>query len=252
VEEADQLLQKMKKEGVTANAVTYNSLIDGYCKERNMEKALEVCSEMTKIGIEPNIITFSTLIDAYCKMGNMEAAMGLYSEMVVKGLLPDIVAYTALIDGHFKMGKVREANRLHKEMVEAGLAPNVFTLSCLVDGLGKNGKASDAINLFLEKTEVGSPNHVTYTALIQGLCVDNRIFEATKFYLDMRVSGLRPDAFTYIVMLKGHYQAKHTVGVRMLHADMIKMGIVPSAGICPVLYRAYQEIGDPKSAATVF
>lgn len=186
--------------------------------------------------------------------------------MLVKGLLPDVVAYTALIDGHFKTGNVKEAYRLSKDLLEAGLTPNVFTLSCLVDGLCKNGKTSDAINLFSEITKVDSntdvtknmdgyfcsPNYVTYTALIQGLSVDSRIFEAIKFFLDMRVSGLRPDAFTYIVMLKGHFLAKHELGIMMLHADMTKMGIIPSADISPVLCRAYQEIGDLKSAAKIF
>ncbi|KAH1095969.1 hypothetical protein J1N35_012890 [Gossypium stocksii] len=75
----------MNKDGVLANSVTYNSLIDGYCKVGNMEKALEICSQMNENGVEPNVIIFSTLIDSYCKTGNMEAVVGFYSEMVIKG-----------------------------------------------------------------------------------------------------------------------------------------------------------------------
>ncbi|PWA76959.1 pentatricopeptide repeat (PPR) superfamily protein [Artemisia annua] len=48
-----------------------------------MVKALEVCGEMVGDGVELNIITYSTLIDGYCKAKNMEGAMGLYTEMVI-------------------------------------------------------------------------------------------------------------------------------------------------------------------------
>ncbi|PWA97650.1 pentatricopeptide repeat (PPR) superfamily protein [Artemisia annua] len=37
-----------------------------------MVKALEVCGEMVGDGVELNIITYSTLIDGYCKAKNME------------------------------------------------------------------------------------------------------------------------------------------------------------------------------------
>ncbi|KAI9157514.1 hypothetical protein LWI28_023825 [Acer negundo] len=189
---------------------------------------------MTKKGVEPNVITFSSLIDGHCKAGNVETAISLYLEMIIKSLVPDVVAYTALIDGHCKDGNMKEALRLHKEMLEAGLTPNVFTISCLIDGLCKDGKISDAIELFLEKTDKTnggfcSPNHVMYTSIIQALCNDGRIFKASKFFSDMRFDGLRPDVITYVVMLQGHFQAKHMPDVMMLHADMIKMGIMPNA-----------------------
>ncbi|KAB1216744.1 hypothetical protein CJ030_MR4G003868 [Morella rubra] len=244
VVEADELFNNMTEKGVLANSVAYNSLIDGYCKEGNVEKALEVCSQMTE------------------KERNMEAAMGLYSEMIIKSLVPDVVAYTALIDGHSKKGNMKEAFRLHREMLEAGLSPNVFTVNCLIDGLCKDGKISDAIKLFLKVTKAAPtgdkinrmvtdsffPNHVLYTTIIHGLLGDGRIFKATKFFSDMRCYGLRPDIFTYVIMLHGHRQFKHVLDVMMLHADMLKMGFIPNAVIYNVLAKCYQENEDLKSA----
>ncbi|KAK8652374.1 hypothetical protein V6N13_061393 [Hibiscus sabdariffa] len=262
VDEASFLLHKMKKGGVLANSVTYNSLIDGYCKLGNMEKALEICSQMTENGVAPNVITFSTLIDGYCKTGNMEAAMGVYSEMIIKGLFPDVVACTALINGYCKNGNIKEAFRSYKEMLEFGLMPNSFTLSSLIDGLCKDGRISEAFSFFMEKTRAGicrketdefdglfcSPNHVMYTSLIQAMCKEGRVLEASKIFLDLRCCGLMVDGPLYIVMLEGHFQAKHMIDVMMLHADMIKMGIMPSIAINMVMARGYQEIGDLGSA----
>jgi pentatricopeptide repeat protein len=233
-------------------------VIDGYCKMSDMEKAIEVCSQMTERKIEPNVITFSTLIDGFCKKGNMKAAMGLYTEMVIKGLTPDVVTFTTLIDGHCKVGNNKVAFELHKEMMDAGLTPNVVTVTSLIDGLLKEGKTYGAIKLFLEKTVVGSPggktdhsglcspNEVMYAALIQGLCKDGHIFKATKFFKEMRCSGFKPDMVLYVIMLEAHFRFKHMFDVMMLHADMLKMGVLRNTSIYRVLTRVYEENGGLK------
>nr|XP_007138164.1 hypothetical protein PHAVU_009G185600g [Phaseolus vulgaris]ESW10158.1 hypothetical protein PHAVU_009G185600g [Phaseolus vulgaris] len=221
LEDAKGFMEKMDEAGVLTNFVTYNVVIDGCCKTGDMEKAIEVCSQMTERKIEPNVITFSALIDGFCKKGNVTAAMGLYTEMVIKGLVPDVVTYTALIDGHCKVGNTKEAFRLHREMLDAGLAPNVFTVSCIIDGLLKDGKIKDAIKLFLEKTRAG--------------CSGGK--------MDIRCNGFIPDMLVYVTMLQTHFQSKHMVDVMMLHADMMKMGVMPNT----FLYRWHHKAEFPVS-----
>ncbi|GFZ03565.1 pentatricopeptide repeat (PPR) superfamily protein [Actinidia rufa] len=229
---------EMKKLELSADVFTYSILI----KVGNMEKALKVCSQMTEKGIQPNVLTFSILlIDGYCKIRKMDAAMGMHTEMVIKGLVPDVVTYTALIDGHFK------------DVV-------------LIDGLCKDGRTNDAIKLFLEETNavpIGgetdygdsnsyTPNHVMYTALIQALCKDGKIFKASKFFRDMRYFSMKPDVPIYTIIIQGHFLAKHKFDVKMLQADMLKMGIMPSTIIYQVLSRGYREIGDLESSVSPF
>ncbi|KAL9662169.1 hypothetical protein QQ045_026999 [Rhodiola kirilowii] len=230
VQEAHILFDKMHMSGIRANSVTFNTLIDGFCKQGLMEKALALSSKMTERGIQPNVVTFSALIDGYCKIGNMCAAMGLFSEMIIKGIIPDVVTYSTLIDGHFKMGNMDVALRLHKEMLEAGINHNVFTLCSLIGGLCKDGKIDDAVKLFLEivgdDNEVSDnlSNHILYTKMIQGLCNSGRMFVASKFFSDMRRRDLRPDAITYVILVRGHFRVKDLHSVAILHADLIKHG----------------------------
>ncbi|CAK7323756.1 unnamed protein product [Dovyalis caffra] len=113
--EADVLLTRMNSEGVIADSVTYNSLINGYCKEGNMEKALEVYSQMTK-SVKPDVITFSTLNDGYCKAGNVQSATSLYSEMVIKSIVPD--------RGHLTVKHLIGVMMLHADVIKMGIMPN--------------------------------------------------------------------------------------------------------------------------------
>jgi pentatricopeptide repeat protein len=167
--------------------------------------------------------------------------------------VPDVVTYTALIDGHCKVGNNKEAFELHKEMLDSGLTPNALTVTCLIDGLLKDGRTYRAIKLFLEKTGVGcpggkmdhsglcSPNDVMYAVLIQGLCKDGHVFKATKFFAEMRGSGFKPDTGLYVIMLEAHFRFKHMIDVMMLHADMLKMGVIRNSSIYRVLSRGYKE-----------
>uniref|UniRef100_A0A2P2PRP0 Pentatricopeptide repeat-containing protein n=1 Tax=Rhizophora mucronata TaxID=61149 RepID=A0A2P2PRP0_RHIMU len=64
----------------------------------------------------------------------------------------------------------------------------------------------------------------------------------------MRCNGMRLDALSYTTMLQWHLNAKDMIGVMTLHADMIKMGVVPNELICNLLRTGYQESGHLKSA----
>ncbi|KAD2275738.1 hypothetical protein E3N88_41498 [Mikania micrantha] len=248
LKEADDLLKEMNRKGIDANSAVYNALINGYSKNGNMVKALELCGQMVVNGVEVNVITYSTLIDGYCKVKDMGSAMGLYTEMVIKGLVPDIVAYTALIDGYFKDCNMKAALRVYNEMIEAGLTPNVFTLGCLIDGFCKDGLTNDAIKIFLDNMQHFPPNNVLYTSLIHGLCNNGQIFKASKFFTEMRSIGLKPDVELYAVITQWHFKTKHVHDVTMLHADMLKMGVIPNDIIYGVFARGYREIKDYKSA----
>lgn len=89
-----------------------------------------------------------------------------------------------------------------------------------------------------------SPNDVMYAILIQGLCKDGQIFKATKFFTEMRCKGFLPDRAVYVAMLQGHFRFKHMLDVMMLHADILKMGIMLNSTIYRVLSRGYRERGD--------
>lgn len=113
--------------------------------------------------------------------------------------------------------------------------------------------------MFLEKTGAGypgdkmdskfySPNSMMYAILIQGLCKDGQIFKATKFFAEMKWNGFKPDMLVYVTMLQAHFQSKHMIDVMMLHADMVKMGVMQNTCIYHVLSRGYRENGYLKSA----
>ncbi|KAL2243533.1 UNVERIFIED_CONTAM: hypothetical protein Sindi_0471300 [Sesamum indicum] len=264
IENVENLFCKMNNERLMLNYVLFNTLIDGYCRKGSMEKAMEISSQMIEKGLQPDIVTFCTLINGYCKAGKLAAAKGLYNELTIKGYKPDVVAYSPLIDGQFENGYTDAPLQLHKEMMDAGIPPNIFTISSVIDGLCKDGWINTAINFFLEQTtaefsaETGqvdsnhmvyrSPNNITYSILINGLCKNGQTFKYSKFFSNIRSSGLQLEKSDYAAIIEAHFGAKHVLPVMMPKPDMVKMGILPNAFIYKVLDRDYQKMAYFASA----
>ncbi|KAK8562642.1 hypothetical protein V6N12_010715 [Hibiscus sabdariffa] len=76
--EARRLLNKMMDSNISLNVITYNILINAYCKEgmileaidteEMVSKAEDIVGMMRKQGIEPTVVTYLALIDGIaCK-----------------------------------------------------------------------------------------------------------------------------------------------------------------------------------------
>ena len=72
--EANKVLVEMYSMGQTPNEVDFNVLIDGYCRKRDMDRALRVRDEMAMKGRKPNVVTFNTLLQGFCRSNQMELA----------------------------------------------------------------------------------------------------------------------------------------------------------------------------------
>ena len=72
------MLRKMSLKGFVPDEVTYNTLVNGYCKDGNFYQALVLHAEMVSNGLTPNVITYTSLINSMFKSGNMNRAMKFF------------------------------------------------------------------------------------------------------------------------------------------------------------------------------
>uniref|UniRef100_A0A6N2L332 Pentatricopeptide repeat-containing protein n=1 Tax=Salix viminalis TaxID=40686 RepID=A0A6N2L332_SALVM len=62
--------------------------------------------------LSPDILAYSTLLDGFCKQGNLDEMLVLFQEMQRRLVKPDLVVYTILINGMCKSRKVKDAKEL--------------------------------------------------------------------------------------------------------------------------------------------
>ncbi|PHT30464.1 hypothetical protein CQW23_29931 [Capsicum baccatum] len=80
--EAKDLLKQIVASGLfLPTCMSYNSLINGFLKEDDVNSALTVYREMCDNGICPDVVTYTTLIDGLCKSNNIDLALKILTEM---------------------------------------------------------------------------------------------------------------------------------------------------------------------------
>lgn len=72
------------------NLITYNSLMDGLVKSDRLPDADRLFQEMMlSETLSPDLITFSTLLKGYCRKGDADRAKELVNSMMRMSIQPD-------------------------------------------------------------------------------------------------------------------------------------------------------------------
>ena len=74
------------KLGVNLNTNSFNIIIYGYCMESKFSDALGLVNKMSEFGCSPDNVSYNTILDVFCKKGRMNEARDLLLDMKNRGL----------------------------------------------------------------------------------------------------------------------------------------------------------------------
>ncbi|KAJ8429811.1 hypothetical protein Cgig2_004395 [Carnegiea gigantea] len=143
-----------------------NALIDMYAKCGELEEANHAFNQMP----EKNVISWSSLIDGYAKHGDGQKAMALYRLMESEGLMPNDITFLSLLFACSHAGLESEAWECFGNMTgRYNIAPASKHYSCMVDLLARGGQLEEAFNL-TQKMKV-LPNASLWGGILGGSCL---------------------------------------------------------------------------------
>ncbi|KAJ4828085.1 hypothetical protein Tsubulata_018952, partial [Turnera subulata] len=232
-EESEAFFQEMKDLGVRPDIVSYNSLVDVYCKSREIDKANKVVDKMFEEGISPDVITFTSIIGGLGLVGQPDKARAVLTEMKEHGCHPDVAAYNAAIRNYCIAKRLGDAHDLMDEMVGKGMIPNATTYnlffrvlywandlhrswslygrmmnaqclpntqSCmfLVRLFRRHEKVDMALQLWNDMVEKGFGSYILVSdVLFDLLCDLGKLAEAEKCFLQMVEKGQKPSNVSF-------------------------------------------------------
>mmetsp|Transcript_129258 Transcript_129258/g.288998 ORF Transcript_129258/g.288998 Transcript_129258/m.288998 type:complete len:965 (-) Transcript_129258:64-2958(-) len=229
--------EEMLSEKLQFSIVTYNALIDACARSCDMGRVQNLLQEMASQDIEPNMITYSTIVKGYCQDNRLDEAFELLDNMKkTANLLPDEITYNTLLDGCARNGLFDRGIGILEEMQADGVTPSNFTLSVLAK-LCTRGKRPEKAFVLCE--EISRKYNFK-----MNVHVYNNLVVASTGQRDMRGAldtlelmlreGVRPDARTYMVLLRGGIQAGcaqdtagllcAAVGMRDIHPRLARFG----------------------------
>lgn len=129
------MLDEMKENpSVAPNTITYNSLIDICVRCFDMPKAKRLFGWMLSgdATAKPDLITYSTIIKGFCKDKNIEEALEALQTMERTGIKADEVLFNSLLDGCCKANELDLAFKVFENMQSLQIKPSNVTYSILV------------------------------------------------------------------------------------------------------------------------
>ncbi|GAA5920007.1 hypothetical protein JCM1841_000372 [Sporobolomyces salmonicolor] len=94
----------------------YNTVLNGYRRQRDLEGMRHVVERMRARGIEPNVVSYNTFFSALFEMGKIDEVRRLMYEMQAKGVQPDLYTETALLTGFLEVGEMASARQIQQRL----------------------------------------------------------------------------------------------------------------------------------------
>ncbi|KAK9265694.1 hypothetical protein L1049_012583 [Liquidambar formosana] len=189
-EEAEAFFEEMKDMGVKPDLVSYNCLVDVYCKGRVVEKAYEVVDRMRNEDITPDVITYTSIIGGLGLIGQPDKARDILKEMKEYGCYPDVAAYNAAIRNFCIAKRLGDAYNLMDEIVSKGLNPNATTYNLFFRCFYWWNDLQSSWNLYQRLMDTGClPNTQSCLFLIKLFKRQEKVEMALELWNDMVEKG---------------------------------------------------------------
>ena len=207
---------------ITPNDVTFNSLIDAYMRQNNMNKVFLLLSQMQQYHIKPDNFTYTTIIkglnkDSFSsnknnqnnKNSEIDLAFQLF-EKVKQISKPDEILYNCIMDACLRFNQVDKMLELYKEMIENGINCSSVTYGIVIKAYGMKGDVDSALQMYekmkLNKVKISS---VTYGCLINVCTKNNKLSKAFELYELLNKEGIEMNTILYTTMIKAYSKTKN-------------------------------------------
>ncbi|KAK4256869.1 hypothetical protein QN277_006536 [Acacia crassicarpa] len=205
------------------DVVSYNAMIDGFVKTRQITRALEMFDQMPV----RDAVSWGTMIAGYTKANLCSEAIELFNQILDLEIRPDNIALVSVLSACAQLGELEQGKIVHEYITRNGIQVDSFLTTALVDFYAKCGCLETAIAIFNSSTD----KHVfTWNAILVGLAMHGKGSFLLDYFYRMNGSGIQPDGVSFLAVLMGCSHAGLVHEARKLFNEMGPVyGISPEA-----------------------
>ncbi|CDY12931.1 BnaA09g13430D [Brassica napus] len=189
IAEARKIFEKLE----ARNTVTWNTMISGYVKRREMTNARKLFDEMP----QRDVVTWNAMISGYVSCGFLEEARKLFDEMLKR----DSFTWNTMISGYAKNRRIGEALLLFERMPMRNAKPDPHTLTSLLSA--STGLVNLKLGMQMHQIVLKSviPDVPVHNALITMYSRCGDIMDSRRIFDEMRV---KREVITWNAMIGGY------------------------------------------------
>ncbi|GAB2278722.1 hypothetical protein Dimus_013397 [Dionaea muscipula] len=237
------------KDKLHPNLSTFNILIHGWCKARQLDKASLIMGEREIYGFHPGIVSYTSFIEAYCKEKDFQKVDAILDDIQKNGCPPNTLTYTIIMLALGKAKEMTKALEIYEKVRQNGCLLDSLFYSALIFILNKSGRFTDAVAVFEDMSNQDvTPNVLTYNTMIAAACMHSRGEDALQLLIDMKKKSCKPNLKTYAALLKMCCVKKRMKVLNYLLNDMFREDVSPDAGTYTLLVNALCKSGKLEHA----
>lgn len=225
------IIEEQKK--IQMNTIIYTTLLKGFTKERNLNKALETFSIMKSSNeMKPNIITYNSLLDCAVLCNEFTKMEEIFKDICDNEkknpeCSPDLITYSTYIKGLCRCKRIDEAYEMFLQLRSSkSYQVDEVLYNSLLDGLIKSHKNEQALNIYnLMQEDKIKPSNVTYSILIKLFSNQGNVEKALSLLDEMKKANLKPGLIVYTCLVQTCVKHKKANLLLELYNDMVSYGI---------------------------
>eukprot|EP00796_Vickermania_ingenoplastis_P012503 gene12503-8559_t len=209
VEKFNDTLDRMKKEDIPMNDVTFGTLVTAFARWGDGEKINEVVQLLKDHEGEVSAVFYSVLASSLSRLGKSQGVDEAWENLLSSKLFPDTEVYNqflALYSRHHNVEKMQNVlNNMMKQV-----PPNPVTATTVLDMLGKTGHVAEMEDLFqdMKETPDTQPTAVTFHQMMNAYAKSGDVMKMETIHEEFERQGYQANAVTYNILMEGYGRAK--------------------------------------------
>ncbi|XP_008778507.4 pentatricopeptide repeat-containing protein At3g16610-like isoform X1 [Phoenix dactylifera] len=276
------LYHRMVDCGIKPNKFTFPFVLKACSGLAALEEGIQIHNHGRRVGLDSDLFVGTALVDMYMKCGCLDDAHEVFNRMPKR----DVVAWNAMVTGYALHGMYEEMVGFVLEMQKMGTSPNSSTLVAILPVVGQvqSLKQGKSIHGFCvrrcfheEDVLVGTAlldmyakceylnyawrifdsmtvrNEVTWSAMIGGYVLCDRVIEALWVFDQMMLEGstnVSPSSFACILRACASF-SDSSKGTRV-HCYVAKFGYLSDISVSNSLLSMYAKVGSLDDALRFF
>lgn len=288
LDDALALFEEQAKLGSNVDVISYNTLIKGYCNQRETAKAKKLFRKMEELGLEANDVTYNSILNAHVRERNYEDAWEWYVMMKkhipedtytmstlakslktcqdqkfigrVLGALDqtevditsDDVLLNVTLDAFVRMKDMKRLHGVVQKVKNMTMVPPVTTVNTLMKAFSTLKRIDEVMELWRMMTEVRNlePDSISIGCVTDALVSNERVDEAAEF-IKTQKKKYKMNTIHYSTLIKGFAINRNSAGAWQAYMDMKEGGIAPNLVTMNTLMDAFARAGKMRECAEV-
>jgi pentatricopeptide repeat protein len=228
---SDRIIGLVEAKAIDYDEILFNSLIDAYCKFRDMINAEAIMHVMANHGVKPSLITYGIIMKAYTTSKNLSKAMEIFSKIKKEGLTPNEITYGCLMECCIRAECPQKVFELYEEMKAEGVPINVVIATTLIKTCSKVNNLELALTIFdssFNNPDI-MPNPIFINTMFETCSYCGNIHKMYDIYLTIKEhqrEGNLLDKLSYSILIRRLCKVRETRKALQVFDDMFKAGIV--------------------------